>query len=62
MDSVLRVKAIPNGPLLIKGTIEVEKPDGTVETKEGSTYLCRCGASANKPYCDGAHAKIKFEG
>lgn len=62
MDSVLKAKVIPNGPLQITGTMEVEKTDGTKETREGSTYLCRCGHSANKPYCDGAHVKMEFKG
>ena len=36
-------------------------PDGEEVTKEGMTALCRCGASANKPYCDGSHSKIEFD-
>lgn len=51
-----------NGPMLIKGDIEVTGIDGKTEVKSGMTAICRCGASANKPYCDGAHAKIDFKG
>lgn len=51
----------PNGPILIQTSCAVTKPDGTVEIREGVTALCRCGASANKPYCDGAHKKIEFK-
>ena len=61
MDSLLKVKVIPNGPLLVTGTFEVEKPDGEKEAREGSTYLCRCGQSGKKPYCDGTHRKVGFE-
>lgn len=61
MDSVLKVKVIPNGPLQVKGMFEIEKADGTIENREGTTYLCRCGESKNKPYCDGAHKKIDFK-
>ncbi|MEN9598628.1 MAG: hypothetical protein RL596_939 [Bacteroidota bacterium] len=50
-----------NGPILIQTSCAVTKPDGTVEIREGVTALCRCGASANKPYCDGAHKKIEFK-
>ena len=32
------------------------------ESKAGPLYLCRCGQSANKPFCDGTHRKVKFEG
>lgn len=49
-----------NGPLLLKGSFTVKYPDGREEKKEGNVALCRCGASANKPYCDGSHRKINF--
>ena len=52
----------PNGPLMIIGKIEIKHSDGRVENKEKSTAFCRCGASANKPYCDGSHRKIEFKG
>jgi uncharacterized Fe-S cluster protein YjdI len=51
----------PNGPILVQTSCAVTKPDGSVEIREGVTALCRCGASANKPYCDGAHKKIEFK-
>lgn len=51
-----------NGPLLVKGDLEIIGIDGKTEIKSGMTAICRCGASANKPYCDGAHAKIGFKG
>ena len=52
----------PNGPMLIKGDMELTGVDGVVENRSGMTAICRCGASANKPYCDGSHAKVGFEG
>lgn len=51
-----------NGSLLVLGTLEVRMPDGTVLTKGPRTSFCRCGASANKPFCDGAHRNIGFIG
>ncbi len=62
MDSLLKVKAIPNGPLQVTGMFEIMKPDGETEQREGTTYLCRCGHSNKKPYCDGAHRKNEFQG
>ncbi|MBO6515778.1 MAG: (4Fe-4S)-binding protein [Bacteroidia bacterium] len=61
-SAVTSIQVAPNGPLLCKGTVEVKKVDGTTEIHEKMTAFCRCGASSNKPYCDGAHAKIGFEG
>ena len=62
MEAQIKVNAMENGPILVDGSIEVTKPDGTVEIKEKTTAFCRCGASVNKPYCDGQHRKINFEG
>ena len=62
MESKIKVSILENGPLLVDGLIEITKPDGTVENKEKTTAFCRCGASDNKPYCDGQHRKIDFIG
>ncbi len=60
--NVLKVEVSPNGPYLIKSECLIVHSDGKEETKTGTVALCRCGASANKPYCDGAHRKVGFEG
>lgn len=57
-----KVQVMPKGPLLVHGHLEVEGTSGTVETKTRTTAFCRCGASQNKPYCDGAHHTIDFTG
>ena len=57
-----KIELMKNGPLLVKGTIEVKSHDGTVETKEKMAAFCRCGASQNKPYCDGSHKDAGFIG
>ncbi|MDR0803925.1 MAG: CDGSH iron-sulfur domain-containing protein [Rickettsiales bacterium] len=55
-DGGLRI----SGPLWIRGGIRVESASGkSYEVRQKQT-LCRCGASANKPFCNGAHASIKF--
>ncbi len=51
-----------NGPLLVHGNLEVTDGEGNTEKKERITAFCRCGASGNKPYCDGAHNSVGFEG
>lgn len=56
------VEVTANGPLLVTGTIEVKHADGRVELKEERCALCRCGASGNKPWCDGSHRKSGFQG
>lgn len=54
------VETLPNGPLMVYGNITV-KHAGMEEQKISKvTAFCRCGASSNKPYCDGTHVKIHF--
>lgn len=54
------VEPTPNGPLLVYGNIIVRDANGKETRKNKVTAFCRCGASSNKPYCDGTHTKIKF--
>lgn len=56
------VEVTKNGPLMVFGNITVKQPDGTRVTQHNVTAFCRCGASSNKPYCDGSHKKVGFEG
>ncbi len=56
------VEVLENGPLLVYGTLHVTKTDGEKEKKNRTTAFCRCGASENKPYCDGKHNNIGFVG
>jgi uncharacterized Fe-S cluster protein YjdI len=56
------VEVLENGPLLVFGTLKVKDKNGKEETKNKTTAFCRCGASNNKPYCDGSHVKIDFKG
>ncbi|SFS51041.1 Uncharacterized Fe-S cluster protein YjdI [Zhouia amylolytica] len=55
-----KVEVLPNGPLLIYGTLKVKDKQGNIETKNKTTAFCRCGSSGNKPYCDGTHTEINF--
>jgi len=65
--AVIKITVRPNGPY------RVEAPEGSVELvdAQGNKYdltgktafsLCRCGGSINKPFCDGTHSKIGFQG
>jgi hypothetical protein len=49
-----------SGPLWVRGGIPVVAADGTTYEIRNRVALCRCGASSNKPFCDGSHASIKF--
>ena len=55
------VRLEADGPLLCRGNIELTASDGTIIAQETRIALCRCGASKNKPYCDGAHGDAGFE-
>jgi CDGSH-type Zn-finger protein len=50
-----------SGPLWVRGGIPIESHDGTKYEVRNRVTLCRCGASSNKPFCDGSHASIKFQ-
>ncbi|RMF05283.1 MAG: CDGSH iron-sulfur domain-containing protein [Chloroflexi bacterium] len=58
-----KIRARENGPYLIEGSATYTDADGNEQTTPGTTIaLCRCGASANKPFCDGSHRAIDFKG
>lgn len=56
------VSLVENGPLMVAGTIEITYPDGSRVQRQKNTAFCRCGASADKPFCDGTHRKVGFTG
>ena len=60
-DVTIRVK--PNGPYLVEGSVEIFDAGGNPVSIEGrpKIALCRCGASSNKPFCDGTHSQIGFQ-
>jgi CDGSH-type Zn-finger protein/uncharacterized Fe-S cluster protein YjdI len=60
-NGVLNVQPLPNGPLRAVGNLEVVSGTGRTCNKVGEAYLCRCGHSQNKPYCDGSHKAAGFE-
>lgn len=62
MDGVT-IKARESGPYLVTGVFTLTDADGNVyELPEGSAVaLCRCGQSANKPFCDATHRQVGFD-
>jgi CDGSH-type Zn-finger protein/uncharacterized Fe-S cluster protein YjdI len=56
----LAITPTKNGPLKIEGSLEIVSGTGTTLAKTKKTFLCRCGHSSNKPFCDGTHAKVGF--
>ena len=58
-----KVTVLPNGPLKVDGQPTVVDGAGNVLEKEKpEVFLCRCGASDKKPFCDGSHNRIGFKG
>jgi CDGSH-type Zn-finger protein len=61
--SELILKSNKNGPLFLAGGYTLIDENGNkTELKDGEVYLCRCGSSSKKPFCDGSHKKVGFEG
>ena len=57
----VKIHVAANGPFLVNGNCTIIDKDGKETNREGKTALCRCGASSNKPFCDGAHKAIVFD-
>ncbi|QDU54301.1 CDGSH iron-sulfur domain-containing protein [Aeoliella mucimassa] len=61
-DTNIQMRA--NGPFLVKGSFTVTDSEGNefnIPKDKPAISLCRCGASANRPFCDGAHKTANFE-
>lgn len=55
------IDIIKNGPFIVKGEVELKDGDGNSYPVEQRMALCRCGASTEKPFCDGTHSKVGFQ-
>lgn len=51
-----------NGPYLVSGAVRLTDVDGREVPHGEHMALCRCGQSNNKPFCDGMHVAIGFDG
>jgi len=56
----LTITPVLNGPLQLRGSVEICSGTGRAVLRTESARLCRCGGSANKPFCDNTHARIGF--
>lgn len=56
------VHLTPNGPLRLNGQVRILDAQGNVLMETDKCSLCRCGASENKPFCDGRHRSVGFVG
>lgn len=50
-----------NGPVQVKGEVALYSGAGRLAERSDEVYLCRCGQSANRPFCDGTHKRIDFK-
>ncbi|HYQ90990.1 MAG TPA: CDGSH iron-sulfur domain-containing protein [Candidatus Competibacteraceae bacterium] len=55
------ITALKNGPYRVEGPIELFYGTTPVTVTVAPVFLCRCGASSKKPFCDGAHSRIGFQ-
>ncbi len=61
--SDIQIQITENVPYKVTGDVELLDAKGDpVPTQGGAVFLCRCGGSTNKPFCDGTHSKIGFQG
>lgn len=62
-ENDVKITVRPNGPFRVEGPIQLVDANGNQWDLTGkpAVSLCRCGASANKPFCDGSHKTIGFQ-
>lgn len=61
-EGKLKIALFPDGPLHVQGDFVLRNANNTSRSYGNVIGLCRCGASENKPFCDGKHAEINFKG
>ncbi|MDA0223366.1 MAG: CDGSH iron-sulfur domain-containing protein [Rhodobacterales bacterium] len=57
MSDTPRVTALKDGPLKVENVPNLTMSDGSAGEAKAAMFLCRCGHSANKPFCDGSHKR-----
>jgi CDGSH-type Zn-finger protein/uncharacterized Fe-S cluster protein YjdI len=59
-DEPATIEPRVNGPLFVRGQVRIVDGEGRLIREDTRVALCRCGASNNKPFCDGSHLRIGF--
>ena len=59
-QKINQIMVRPDGPLIARGNVEILDAQGQVLFSGDDVALCRCGASGNKPFCDGTHKALGF--
>lgn len=59
-DQTVTITPTTDGPYEVSGPVRIVAPDDTVVRETARAYLCRCGQSAKKPFCDGSHKRVGF--
>lgn len=57
----LKITPMEDGPLILSGNVTLKTSSGRVAWQGNNLFLCRCGASKNKPFCDGSHSEAGFK-
>ena len=57
---MVRLRLRANGPIVLQGSVRVEREDGTLVRECESLAFCRCGTSGEMPFCDGSHRVSAF--
>ena len=58
---MITIKIKDNGPYVVEGEFRLVDAQGN-EVPVMKAALCRCGGSTTKPFCDGTHSRIGFQG
>ncbi|HEY9415965.1 MAG TPA: CDGSH iron-sulfur domain-containing protein [Pseudonocardia sp.] len=57
----VQIQVLENGPFKVSGPVTLADAEGTEYEGRKTVFLCRCGGSTKKPFCDGTHSKIGFD-
>jgi 3-phenylpropionate/trans-cinnamate dioxygenase ferredoxin subunit len=57
----VRIRVLKDGPYEVSGSVRLVDHQGAAYPEEDPIYLCRCGRSANRPFCDSTHKKVGFQ-
>ena len=59
----VQIEIMPNGPYIVTGPVDlIDSQGNAVPVRKQVIALCRCGGSKTKPFCDGTHSDIGFQG